>query len=233
MSDDKTPDAVAQPSSPSTESVQEIKGEFTRKLSNTEAKIDETRDLLSKQIEQMNQILAASTAPPVAQAPAEEDINTQIFDNPSKVLAEMEARTEQRIMDKMQQQQVNQNKHQAVLASLVRDFPELGNDTNELTKRALALHQELGADEKLQPSSYRAAVYQAATELGVVPTKQRKNSDDFSLGGGSGGDAASKKSSLSENSLAFAELMGFDTKKDDVRKRLEAHAENLGSPGSK
>lgn len=201
--------------------IQQVKGEFTRKLSNTEAQITE----LKKANEAMLAQLKKLTTPPPAPKTESEDVEDILYRDPKRYTEIVERRAEERVMSKLRAEQAVQQKQSTVLSSLINEFPELSNNDHELTKKAIELYNNLPDDDKTSPMAYRLAVKEAAMELGVKPRSKRAEDDSYSFGGSSGGTSSrKKKETLDSSTLDFAKIMGLDTSDPKVKERLAARA---------
>lgn len=206
-----------------------VKSEFDRKIGNVDQKLDQTNKTLAGLVTQLQQ-MAKTTAPAQSTKPAptvQKEIEDNWYDNPGKVaqLIKEEAKTELR--QEITAANAIQQKTTNTLNSLVRDFPELSDQDNEFTKRAIAIYAEMPEDEKASPAAYKAAVREAALEMGVKPRSKRTEEelDDFSLRSGGNYSSRSEGSARRRNTLdpavaAFAKLVGVDAEDPKTKERL-------------
>jgi hypothetical protein len=220
MSDEsKTPEGVQENTPAPEDRLKNIQAEFGRKMGN----LEETNRKLAQQLEAITAALK-----PSAPAPSEGK-KVSVFDNEDEFARQIEERAEKRIEEKLTKRQMEQQRYAAVTNQLMSDFPELNDQNTALAKRANEIYMGLSADEKASPLALKAAVADAALELGVKP-KSKRNSDsgdDFSLGS-SGTSQANKskrgESKLSQETLELAQLAGLDINDEKQMKRLEERA---------
>lgn len=214
MSDEQKPkDGVQQAAVPQ-DLLKNMKTEFERKLSNIESNN-------KKLMDQMTALLQPKAAPQQQQAKFED----VWYEDPRKA-AEI-------IKQELRQESQAAARTNTTLAKLVQEFPELNDEGSDLTKRAVEIFDGFSADEKASPVAYRAAVREAAQELGMAPASKRKRSeeDDFSLSGsGAGRSRSERKASrdtLDPNTIEFAQFMGLDTEDPKLRERLKGHQKRI------
>lgn len=206
---------------PPADEIKNMKAEMTRKLSNTEstlAALKASQEALLAQIQSM--------APKAAPAP-QESLSDLMYKDPEayaqKVLAEAEKRADAKLNERM----TAQSRQQAVISDLVNQFPELQDGDHELTKAAVAKFNAMSDAERSSPVAYKTAVMEAALEAGVKPKSKRERSEgDEYVGRGSSGSAgkSSKRSQeIDPRTVAFAELVGLDISKPEVKERLKTN----------
>ncbi len=217
MSEDNkgTPPASGAPAGTisTTEALKQMKSEFDRKLSNMEAS---TRKLLDQ--------IAATVKPAAPAAPAQKSVEDEWFDNPRAAAERIKSEVRQELR---QEQEVN-TKTNSTIAKLTQEFPELMDEGHDLTKKALEIFDGFSAEEKRSAVAYRAAVREAAMDLGVLPKSKRTSSepeseDNFSLSGFGNARprASSKRDSLDARTAEVARYMGLDVDKPEVKERLK------------
>jgi hypothetical protein len=167
MSDEQKPGEGAQAPQTKEPGIQELKSEFTRKIDN-----------LAKQQSELLGKLASLTKPAQPEQKAKPKLSEQIFDDPESAIAEIERRAEERVMSRISSQQ----KTSSVLAELAADFPELADEGSDLTQKATKIYSSFSEAERALPLAYKAAVQQAALEVGVKPSKFRPKEQYTSTG---------------------------------------------------
>lgn len=215
--------------------IDQVKAEFARKTDNILAQIE-------KQNVQMQEALAAMTAAQNqrTQQPQNdpgktiaEELEQLSMNNPAAYAARVaELATNQALAA---QDRVNQAANQRrsaenkIIGELVTDYPELNDNTSELYRAAMKSYEKLSSQDKLNPLAMKSSIRDAAAELGVIPMKKRKvdDPDTFVAPGSMGGgrERTPRKEKLSQDTLAFAELLGRPVNDDNYRKSLEATAQ--------
>jgi hypothetical protein len=200
-----------------------VKAEFNRKLGN----LEQTNQQLMSQL----QALSAKLAPP---KPAAEAKKVSVFDDEEAYAARVVAEAEQRIDAKLQAQQADFNRKQAVIQSLVADYPELSDQSSDLAKKAVEIFNTLPEHDKNHPMAFKAAVRDAAVELDVKPKSKRQQAgqDDFSMGAGTGNgtkQGRQKGGELDPRTVEFAKLMGLDTSNPKLTEKLKSKHGRKGS----
>lgn len=205
------------------EAFKNLKAEMSRKLTNTEARIDEltrVNQLLADQLRQANQPRPA----PQEDAMDEKSLADLAIENPAayaKLVEKNATKAAQKVLEQQQQAQARQNQ---IFGDIIAEFPEASNPNHELVKRAAEIHNGLGIDEKADPRSYKTAIYQAAAESGIKPRSKRKETeenDGFTLGGkGSSSRQSKGEVKLSDATLAFAKALGRPVDDPEYIKRL-------------
>ena len=213
MSDDvKTPEGNPQAAN----ELGNLKQEFNRKLGSYEQKLSElasTNQALLQKLSQLTQ--------PKVETRDEDDIDKVWYDDPRKAAAKIKEQTKAEIMAEYNKAQEAQARTQSTLAALVADYPELNDAGHDLTRKAVELYNSMSDSEKTSPVAYKAAVREAAAELGIVPMKRRSSDDEAFTGSASNGYAAStqrkakSKDDLDPRTIAFAQLVGL--KVDDAK----------------
>jgi hypothetical protein len=221
---DETPkggDASTQNSDPT----QNIKAEFGRKIGNLESevsKLAQTNQQLLAHIQQM-----AVTNKPAE--PAKEDIEDLWYKDPRKAAAAIKNEAKREISEEMNRSSQAQAKQTQTLSQLVREYPELNDDSNPLTKKAVEIYQSMPEDEKSSPMAYKLAVKEAASELSVKPISKRsqEESDSYSVSGNSGSSYSpantrkKKEDDIDQKTLEFAKLLGRPVDDPAYREKLK------------
>jgi hypothetical protein len=200
-----------------------IKGEMNRKLGNLESKLAEMTATIQAQLAQMQKPAAA--AEPRAQKP----LKDLLYDDPeayARAVTEEATRHAEKLIEERTRKA---NEQQSILSSLVSEYPELNSMDAELTKLAVEKYKGIGAES---PIAYRAAVAEAAAELGVKPKSKRKASaesdgESFSLGGsgGSGKPSRAQSAQVDKAVEALAARMGVSVTpqmRENIKKKLSS-----------
>jgi len=198
----------------------QLKGEFTRKLSNTESQLTELKkanDVLLHELKKLSQ------PAPKPQA-KEDDIESIMYTDPRRYTEMVEERAEARIMNKLNQANQVQQKQNNVISSLTNEYPELMNTDHELTRKAVEIYSQLPDEDKTSPMAYKLAVKEAAMELGVKPRSKRSDEESYAFGGSSS-QPRKKKESLDASTVDFARMMGLNVDDPKVKERLSKRAQ--------
>lgn len=220
MSDENTPENKQK----GDDTFQNLKKEMDRKLSSQEAKLSE--------LAEANKALLAKLSSMTQPKPLmiEDDIEKAWYEDPKAAAAKIKEATKAEIIAEVNRNQELQARTSQTLQALVSDYPELNDPNNELTKKAVEIYNALPADERVSPSSYRLAVKEAASDLGVVPVKRRKSQEDdsFTMSPSSSayatkqGTSKSRKGDVDPRTIAFAQLVGLDVNNEQVMENLKA-----------
>lgn len=207
--------------------INNVKAEFGRKIGNVEAQMAQLAQTNQQLLAQIQQI-ATSKAPAVPEA----DIEDLWYKDPRKAKEMIQRETEERIDAKLTQRQQEMTRQNATIASLVKDFPELNDENNALTKRAVELYTKMDDYEKKSPTAYKLAVKEAALELDVKPLSKRvqNDTDSYSMGGNSTPSEGrpsrgSKRDQVAPETLQFAKLMGLNTDDPKVIESLKSRSQ--------
>ena len=159
----KTPDSASSTDA-AAQQIQNLKGEFNRKLDSV---MQSNQELLSR-LEQLSKPAQATST----------DDTAELFEKPQqfvqKLKNEILSGVDQRI-NSVQQATVETNQ---TLASLYDQYPELANPNSELTKKALEQLKTMTPQEQRNPKFMKVAALEAAAELGITPKKLRKQDDE-------------------------------------------------------
>jgi hypothetical protein len=206
-------DSAQQAAPAASDEIKNIKAEMGRKLGNLEA----TNSQLASQLEQ----LMRSMQPP---AKAEPTKKVSVFEDEDAYAERIKSEVIGTINKQTAATSAYNNKVASVLQSATADFPELSNQGHELTKLANEKYAALSPEDKANPISLKAAINEAALELGVKPMKKRSSddADTFSVGGNRSSAPAKKRDSdvLDDKTKLLAEAFGIDLKDDKVRERV-------------
>jgi hypothetical protein len=204
------------PSAPQDE-IKNLKAEFSRKMSNIEQTNKQLADSQAALLAQLQ-----SMAPKPA-AEKSEKLSDLMYSDPEayakKVLDEAERRADARFDSRLNAQ----SRQQQVIAELVNQFPELNDGDHDFTKAAVAKFNSMSDDLKNSPVAYKTAVMEAALEAGIKP-KNKRSEDEAYVGrpsGSSGGSRSRKSQDIDPRTAAFAELVGLDISKPEVKERIK------------
>lgn len=235
MADDKSSqsESLSEQENSQEDPVKQVKTEFSRKIENINSVLAEQ----NRQMQAVIEALANSNKKPNS-TQSDDDIDEDlVLNDPKKFAKQVREKAVNEataaITKQTQQQQQVQVQESQALAALRSDYPELNDASSELAKKAIEIYNQNGSQGAI---AVRAAVREAASELGLQSSKFRKNSsnssDNFSVSGEGNtsgntraGDRSAKKSKVSENTLAFAQLLGRDVNDKKVMERIEKYSQ--------
>lgn len=220
----------------STDPIKQLKSEFARKQDNVLAQIQAQNEKMELIMQTM---IANQQASKVAVSSTSEQEAIDPYTNPKGFQQQTAARAQQAAIDavaKMSQTQAEvSGRVNEVVNKLAVDYPELNDRTSELYIRAQEIQNTMPKDERFSPTGIRAAVREAAADLGILTASKRKETtrseaDDFTVGSGNTtsatkGGKRETAPKLDERTLATAELMGLKLDDPEVIKRLSKHSE--------
>lgn len=189
-----------------------MQAEFNRKLSNTNEQIS----ALLNEIRSSKKTESAAPAKKVS-----------VFDDEEAFSRDVEERATARIRAELEKKEAAAAKAQNVIQSIVSEYPEVNDDSSSLMVRAKEIFGAYSDEYKSSPLAMKAAVTEAASELGVRPRSKRTGgSDNFTVSSSSssGRQSGGRGGDLSEATLQFAQIMGLDVSKKEVRERLSARS---------
>lgn len=196
MSENDTP--APESPAPSEPAVQDefknYKAESNRKLANIDA--------------QLQQLLASVKPAPTSSTPIKK---VSVFEDEDAYAQRISDETERRIEAKMNAISAQQSKHQAIVQSIITDYPEANDTGSELHKRAQEIYAAYSDDDKGNSLAMRTAVTSAAAEIGLKPKSKRtsKQDDSFSMGSSTRSSGSSNRSSgLDDATIEFARRLG-------------------------
>lgn len=210
MSDEskKAPETVASPLSE--ERFKNFQSEVDRKLSNTNS--------------QLQALLGEMQKARTAYAPSSTK-HVSVFEDEEAYAQRIKAEASREIEAKLEAKQAAQNRYQQVIGKIVADYPEASDESTPLMIRAKEIYASYSDDERASPVTMKAAVTEAASELGIRPKSKRAASsteDSFVMGASSSPSSTSKRSVNTEKvnaAIDFARLMGLDEK---AQERIKA-----------
>jgi hypothetical protein len=211
-----------------TDPIKNVKAEFDRKMGNFEGKLsslEQTNAALLSQLKAMAPI-------PTKTEKKEPKLKDIWYDDPEAAAKAIKEEAKAELRKEFQGANQQQQRQTATLNSLVTDFPELQDTSHEFTKRAVELYTALPEEEKGSPAAYKAAVREAALEMGVKPMSKRDDNYVDQFTGISGGSSTANRprqnkrsAQLDPATLSFAEAVGLDITDTKVKDRLLKHAQ--------
>jgi hypothetical protein len=197
------------------------------------AELKKTTEALSAQINQLKAEFnrkISNVAPQPAPKP-QKRFEEEFYEDADRAIENVMAKTEEKTTEKVLQAIDRRDQIRETQNKLFGEFPELQDASSPLYKKADEIYRSFGIPEnQLDPRALRAAVNEAALDLGVAPKSKRQkesSSDDFTgLSGGSAPKGGSRsKSKVTEGMMVWAQQMGLDTKDPKVIERLEQRAQ--------
>lgn len=198
--------------------------EFDRKIKNIQSLIEE-------QNKNFSTVLNTIASAPSVKAKPDKKLQELIYDDPEEYARIVSENAKKEALDQVNRVVGQQQQQQLVLNQLVSDYPELADQNNEMTKRAIDIFKGLSDGEKAMPNSYKLAVREAAAEYGVLPSSKRGNrsGEDFTFSGGGQRSGTQQQqdirnTKLSDATLAFAQAIGKNTDDPKYMERLKKAA---------
>jgi hypothetical protein len=217
MSDEQKPGGNAEgsgaPEGQAEDRLKNLQAEFSRKLSNIEEQNKRANEALLAQI--------ASLAPKAAPE-SKPALDKVWYDNPAEAARIIKEETRAEIRRELDSEREVQSEFAQTTNKLYSDFPELSDESSDLAKLAAEKFAALPQKQKSSAVAMKAAVVEAAAELGVRPKSKRKSGDDsFSMGTSRGNTAAPpKKDDLDPQTERLARMLGVNVDDKEVRKRM-------------
>lgn len=200
------------------EPIKQLKSEFERKLSNSEAKINE---LMSSSQALMAKLDSLSSALQPAPATPTQDLSALAYSDPEAYANAIAARVNQDVDKRLEQRIGAMNQTQGHMNRLYNEFPELADEANPLTKKALEFYGAYTKSEQSNANSLRLAVLEAATDLGIKPKSKRPEEEPMGSGSyGRGGGPAKKSNKLGGKVEEIATLLGLNPADPKVKESL-------------
>jgi hypothetical protein len=237
--DGKTP-----PAEGGVDEIKNIKSEFARKTEAIQRQLEEQNRRSEAMLQAMIGIQQQKAASKQDISTTEDEIDVGIdpIDNPKKYAARVIAKAAEsaaaaarsQVETQVNSVQRSQAEQQSTLLTLASDYPELNDINSDLYKQALQISNTMDATTRSSSVGLRAAVREAAANLGVLPMAKRKREsdlDDFTVDGSTNsGDRERKRNKkaaddeLDANSIAFAGLLGQPVNDPKYIERLKATA---------
>lgn len=201
---------------PPEDPIKNLKSEMSRKQENITNQLNQQQ----AKIEAIMQAVLAQQQAQSRQASAPEKEIDPIEDPKGfakRVREEAKREAMQEVQQYSQSQAQQQASQQQVLNQLVQDYPELNDRSSELFIKAQEIQATMTEQERYSPTAIRAAVREAAGEVGLLPMKKRKKSDIDNFTVDSSGASQTqgqrrqaKEAELAPETLAFAEAIGMN-----------------------
>lgn len=195
--------------------------ELERKLGDTNSAIA----AMKAQNDELLKRLEALSKPAQAPTSTQEDLSELIYKDPQRYAEIITERATKQAEARISGTLQSQARTQQTLSQLAAEFPELADQNHDLTKKAVEIYSAMSDEDKASPLSYRAAVKEAAMDLGIKPKSKRSVDDEPVHGGSGGGGAAPRKPKLDKATLELAERLGLDVSDAKVRDRLAERAQ--------
>jgi hypothetical protein len=197
----------------------------TNKLAEDNASLNAKLDQALQLIQQQNMRLQVQPQQADPANMTDEQIEELSYRDPKGYARAVSLRAEARAAAMIDQKLGAQQQVNSTMSALINDYPELGDQSSELSKRAVSIYQSLPAHIKADPIAYKAAVRDAAAELGLqVKTKRSSNqsSDNFSTSSSQGSKPSQRNASpkVDPGVVAIAERLGLNTSDPKVIERL-------------
>jgi predicted transcriptional regulator len=205
--------------------VKNLHSEMSRKTQ----KLSEDNQRLSQQLTELTNQLKSRNQPASGSQSDDEDLETLAYRDPKAYAKKVEDRAASKADERVRSALNQQQQNNAMLNQLISEYPELNDNSSELTVKALEIYKNMPDHEKATSTAYKIAVRDAAAEVGVLPKSKRKtNNNDSYVGGGSGSvnarKGASGPSDVDVKTLEFAERLGVNIKDKKIVERLKQRA---------
>jgi hypothetical protein len=202
-----------------------LKGEQARKFDALNAKIAEMAALNNVIIEKLNTVAPK----PAAKAESTENLADLMYSDPEKYAQLIEERAEKRVLSRIDEVNAKQSKHQAAMAELFEEFPELKDSSSPLVQKANEIWSKLPAEDRNSSTAFRLAAKEAALELNVKP-KSKRTDEEF-VGGGSASPTSArrntKQAELDPLTKQFAEVCGLEVDAETEKRLIERSKRNF------
>lgn len=212
---------------PETGDFNNIKHEFNRKLSETTEKMNSQISQLAESQKALIERLEGLT--PKSQESSGDELADLWYSNPSEAAKRIKQETQAELRKEYQAQQAAQARQTKVINDLTAKYPELSNVSSPLTQKVYEIYEQFSPDEQANPASIKAAVLEAATELGIMPANKRQNiqEESYAMSSSTGSRRPPKQSEadeVDEKTLQWAALLGLNTQDKNVQERLRNRA---------
>jgi hypothetical protein len=210
--------------------IENVQSEFNRKMT----KLADENSKLSQQLSDLAGMVQQAVQPrqQANSSQSDDDLLADLaYKDPKAYALKISDRAEQRAMRMVDERLNANNQTNNTLSQLGLEYPELNDANSELTLKAVELYKRLSNEDRKSPLAYKAAVRDAAADLGVLPKNKRKATSETPEinSGNSSTAAANSRQGQSKNvdakTLAFAKLMGLDTSKKEVVERLKLRSQ--------
>lgn len=213
--------------------IENVQSEFNRKMT----KLADENSKLSQQLSELAGMVQQAVQPRQQQANSsqseDEALEDLAYKDPKAYARKVSERAEARAMQMVDARLNINNQTNATLSQLGSEYPELNDSNSELTLKAVEIYKRMSNEDRKSPLAYKAAVRDAAADLGVLPKNKRKqvsSSETPNIDSGNSGTAGAnaqqpKSKNVDAKTLAFAKLLGLDTSKKDVVERIKQRAQ--------
>lgn len=223
---------VADGSAPRTvESIHAEMARKTEKLASENAalsqKLDQALAIMANQQRAGQQPTASTSLADIS----DEKLEELSYKDPKLYAKAVEAKAEKKASAMIDQRLYAQDQSNRVMGQLIGDYPELNDQSSDLSRKAVELYNQLPAHIKADPIAYKTAVRDAAADLGMLPKSKRTKTDDgsYTASGtqstGQRSTSQQQKQKVSDATLEFAERIGVNIKDPKVVERLTKRAE--------
>jgi hypothetical protein len=205
-------------------------------------KISEENQRMSQMLEQLAARQQQQPAQQVNQQNDEKELADLVYSNPAEYARRVTEKATKQATQAVQQTITQQQQTNTVLTQLASEYPELADNSSELTTKAVNIYKNMPPEERMSPSAYKIAVRDAAADLGLLPKARRgpksgSNEPNISNSNNAVNDiakgqqrvAAKSTAKASERTLALAELMGFDISKKEVVENLNKRTQEVAA----
>ncbi len=208
------------------EKVDNLKQEVNRKLQNQNDAIDRLSTMTESILNRFQQEDLAS----VQQKQAIEDEDADWDLNPKTAAAKMKRELKAEMRRDTEASINSQQRQASVLAEVTAMYPELTDNSSEMHKRTVALHNRYSDTVRNQPESIKLAAMEAANELGAIPASRRNDQDDYVMSGKGSNNQGNhppkkrpNKDEIAEDTLDVGRLLGIDVDDPEVQKRVKEY----------
>lgn len=193
--------------------IKNVKAEFDRKLDNV---IKQQNEQLQAILAQVTETMRPQQQQQVQPQKSMKELIYEDADAAAALITQQAVAAASRVVDQRVEQ--SQRATQTV-NEVIAVYPEFGQANSEAAALAIKKMSQLPKDQQGNALATKTVMYEAAAELGLVPAKARKQSNDddsFSVSGGSSRGSgqrsrnSDKSKDVSPDTLEFAQLMGID-----------------------
>lgn len=198
-----------------------LKAEFSRKMENTQAELN-----------QIKQYLAALTQSQQQRASTQSQTEEVDPYDPKQYAQYLQ----QQVNQTLAQRQQAEARRQQALAPLIQEFPELVQPGSELYSDALQILNTFDESERNTVAAYKAAVHEAAMKRGVQPMSRRKkdssDKESFQLGSNRPRGKERREEDLNEGVDTWRQIMSqyvksVDLNSKEVKERIKQREKKI------
>lgn len=206
-----------------------LKAEFNRKQKELEDKMTSQLSKLAESQKALLDRLESLNQPTKQASESSDDIEDLWYSDPRKAASKIKEETQAEIRKQYEADQARQTKQNQMINDLTRKYPELSDVNSPLTQKVYEIYNQFAPEDQQNPTSIKAAVLEAASELGVMPTSKRQNTQEetFSMGSSTGSrrPTPKKEEELSEKTEQWAALLGLNINDKKTRESLKKRSE--------